>query len=198
MKTLCVKKINFAKNSWIEAVERADGFEPIVMAVNMFVDYVGTTKQELKFVKQFQDWLDQDQFKIDWTAEKLKLANIPAQHIHQDFIDIWTLKTEPTKTKIEAARNLLSKMNHLKTDDLIRVFKKDITMDLEALTSKLSKPRGDVQKLKLTPSEPLKCAHELELTVDELRAIRDKWGKERFEKMYSGYLHLLEEVDNTT
>jgi hypothetical protein len=89
-------------------------------------------------------------------------------------------------------------MNHLKTDDLIRVFKKDITIDLEALTSKLSKPCGDVQKLKLTLLESLKCAQELEPTVEELRAIRDKWGKERFEKMYSGYLHLLEEADNTT
>ena len=133
-----------------------------------------------------------------WLDRSRQSSTPNHDHIHQEFLNLWILKTDPKNQNIEAARNLLSKMDHLKTADLIRVLKKDQTADLDALITRAGFSRTKPREEKETPSEALKCAKEPEPTIDELKAIRDQWPEDKFNQMYSGYLHLLEEADNTT
>lgn len=190
----------YCRNAWNEAVKRADGFESIVMAVDLYVDFVATTNYQFK--KSFQNWLDDNEFNTDWRARKLEAANIPVRHIHQDFIDLWVLECEPTKAQIEAGKNLLQTKNHLTSDDLISVFRKllknDRNVKLTSVVAKAEQLHAETQKNKETQPEAIKNGEKHEITLEEIRIMSKMLGKDIMKKDHPELLERLKEAENTT
>ena len=194
--TVRPNQMAYCRNAWNEAVERADGFESIVMAVNLYVDFVATTN--FQFKKNFQNWLDDNEFNIDWRERKLKAASIQPQHIHQDFIDLWILKAKPTKAEIEAGENQLSKRDQLKTEDLIRFFEKDSNLNLASLIAKVE--RSYIQSRKSEQNAVTVCQNDekKKITLEEIRIMSKMLGKDVMKKDHPELLERLKEADNTT
>ena len=120
-------------------------------------------------------------------------------HPHQEFLTYWIANHDPKNALIEAWKETLARdAKDLKSEWLIKLLKSDSSMNLERLIKNTRLRYTQSQKIKVTQSQALKCASELEPTIEELRQLQRTWPEERFNQVYGSYLHLLEEAENTT
>jgi hypothetical protein len=194
-KPIAQQKINFARSSWNEQVEKADGFEVLLFSIKSYAEYIKLTDFDIQFVPALDKFLDREEWRTDW-ASVLK-QNQNKTHKHQEFLDFWILKSQPTKLVIDAGKNFLADLD-VKTKDLIEAFKKSPNDDLASIIARVNRTHTQTRKNKVAPSNHIQNEPKREITLDEIVSMSSLMPEKEFKAQFPGLWDRLKEANAKT
>ena len=67
-------RIAYTRQAWEDAVIRADGEDVLICAMNLYASFVAADGSDPKFCPKAQDWLETDDWRIDWQKKERELS----------------------------------------------------------------------------------------------------------------------------
>lgn len=131
---------------------------------------------------------------IDRSKTQAGKNNPVLNHPHQEFLEQWIIKAEPTNAQIEAAKSiLLNNYQDLETKYLMKALESNSTANIDTLFKRSKSMQVRTHKDKLAPRmAPKSDLPEEELTIEQIECMAKMTPPEVFEAKYPELLERLE------